>query len=223
MLLAIDTATRFASLALHDGGGVRAEMTWELLDRHTVELMPRVEWMLTQLDARAGDVRALAVSIGPGSFTGLRAGLAVAKGLALANDAPIVGIRTHDVIVAAQPAHVGQLAAVVQAGRGRLALQRYRRVRREWRAHGDLVVTTADRIGADWDKPTWLCGEMDEAQRTRIAQRLGARVTLASPAHSLRRAGFLAELGWRRIREDDVDDLDKLVPIYLPTAGVASE
>src|SRR3990170_4009618 len=127
MLLAIDTATRTASLALHDGGGVRVEVTWELADQHTVGLMPCVDWALNQLGLEAGAVRAVAVSIGPGSFTGLRAGLAVAKGLALANEVPIVGVRTLDILVAAQPVQVGSLVAVLQAGRGRLAMQTYRR------------------------------------------------------------------------------------------------
>jgi tRNA threonylcarbamoyladenosine biosynthesis protein TsaB len=222
MLLAIDTATQVASLALHDGGCVRAEMTWTPTDRHTVELMPRIDAMLTQLGVSACELAAVAVSIGPGSFTGLRIGLAIAKGLALANDIPIVGISTLDILAYAQPAVRGLLVVVLRAGRGKLAAMRYRRVRGEWRAQGDVTVTTVDRIGQDWDRPTLLCGELESAEREAIRARLGDRVRLADAAHSLRRAGFLAELGWRRVRSGDADDLDALQPIYLPTAGVSA-
>ncbi len=222
MLLAIDTATRYASLALHDGGCVRAEITWETSDRHTVELMPRIAWLLEQMDATARDLTGLAVSIGPGSFTGLRVGLAIAKGLALANAIPIAGIPTLDVIARAQVVTSGGLVAVLQAGRGKLAAMRYRRARGEWRSNGEATLTTIERIGAEWDTPTWLCGELDAAARESIRARLGARVRLVEPARSLRRAGFLAELGWQRLRAGDVDDLDTLKPIYIPTAGVAA-
>ena len=219
MLLAIDTATQRASLALHDGACVRAEMTWETAGRPSVELMPRIPWLLEHLGAKAADLTALAVSIGPGSFTGLRIGLAIAKGLSLANAIPIVGIPTLDVVAAAQPVRKEPMVAVLQAGRGKLAAMRYRRARGEWRAQGDVLVTTAERIGDEWPGPTLLCGELDAAERALIAARLGDRVILADPAHCLRRAGFLAELGWRRVRSGAIDDLDALKPIYLPTAG----
>jgi tRNA threonylcarbamoyladenosine biosynthesis protein TsaB len=221
MLLAIDTASRVASVALHDGAAVRAEATWQLSEPHTVELMPRIVWMLDRVGARARDLQALAVAIGPGSFTGLRIGLALAKGLALAHDLPIAGIPTLDALARAQPIHKGRLVAVLQAGRGKLAAMRYRRVRGEWRPQDEVSVTTVDRIGEDWAAPTWLCGELSADERSAIRTRLGARVLLAEPADALRRAGYLAELGWRRIRAGQADDLDSLRPVYIPTAGIA--
>lgn len=221
MLLAIDTATRVASVALHDGAAVRAEASWELSARHSVELMPRIAWMLEQAGARAGDLRALAVAIGPGSFTGLRSGLALAKGLALAHGLPIAGIPTLDGLALAQPIHKGPMIAVLQAGRGKLAAVRYRRVRGEWRSQGEVRVTTVDRLGEDWTEPTWLCGELLAGERAAIQARLGEQVRMAAPAHCLRRAGYLAELGWRRIRAGAADDLDSLRPMYIPTAGIS--
>lgn len=220
MLLAIDTATRFASLALHDGARLLAELTWQTADHHTVTLAPQLAWMLDQAGASASDLTGLAVAIGPGSFTGLRVGLALAKGLALSHHIPIVGIPTLDATASAQPARRGPLVAVLQAGRGKLAMLRYRRVRNAWRSQGEVTLTTVERIGEDWDAPTWLCGELEPADRASIGARLGRRVILADPARSLRRAGFLAQLGWQRIDAGDVDDLDALRPVYVPTAGL---
>ena len=100
MLLAIDTATDTASLALHDGFQVRVEHTWESARRHTVELVPRLLAALEQVGLGAEHLSGVAVTRGPGSFTGLRVGIAVAKGLALARGLPLVGVPTLGVIVA---------------------------------------------------------------------------------------------------------------------------
>jgi len=68
MILAIDTATRSASLAVHDGAAVRAEFTWDTSDHHTVELMPRIVEMLAQINVTIDQLSGLGFSIGPGSF-----------------------------------------------------------------------------------------------------------------------------------------------------------
>lgn len=97
LLLAIDTATRFAGLALYDGEIIRAEKYWLSQDNQSVELMPALVDMLAQQGFTPADLSAVGVTIGPGSFTGLRIGLSVAKGLALANQSAILGVPTLDV------------------------------------------------------------------------------------------------------------------------------
>ena len=91
-LLAIDTATQFISLALHDGQQMLAEQTWFSENHHTVELAPAVRMLLESARLTAADLTALAVSIGPGSYTGLRIGVALAKGIAGARRLPLVGM-----------------------------------------------------------------------------------------------------------------------------------
>ena len=215
MILAIDTSTRSASLAVHDGAVVRAEYTWETLDHHTVELMPRIIELLDQIEATIDQVSGLAVAIGPGSYTGVRVGVAAAKGLALARDLPIAGIRSTDILAAAHAWSRSPLVVVVRAGRGRLIAATYVKSRAAWRQVDDYVLTSADQIGDAWRKPTALCGELTAAERETIERRLGDRVLISSPAMSVRRAGFLAELGWRRIRSDEGDDPAQLQPIYV--------
>lgn len=213
MLLALDTATRFASLALHDGRVVRYEVTWEAGRQHTTQLMPKLVSALGELGIGPEALRAVAVALGPGSFTGLRVGLALAKGLALAREIPLVGIPTLDVLAAAQGRSRHPLLAVVQAGRGRLCAARYR-WRRGWQRREGPFLTTWEHLLASISRPVLLCGEIDE-RGYRIIEDLGGEVTVLPPAGCLRRAGFLAELAWERLRRGEADDPATLAPLYL--------
>lgn len=215
MILAIDTATRSASLAVYDGAVVRAEYSWDTADHHTVELMPRIVDLLRQIDVPIEQLTGLGVSIGPGSFTGVRVGVAAAKGLAIARDLPIVGVPTPDILAYAHRWAKPPLVVVVRAGRGRWIAARYLKTHTDWKRDGDYWLTTADRLGEAWEKTTTVCGELSEQERTLLEARLGSRVALSSGAFSLRRAGFLAELAWQRIRSGDADDPASLQPIYL--------
>jgi tRNA threonylcarbamoyladenosine biosynthesis protein TsaB len=217
LLLAIDTATRYASLALHDGVRVRVELSWESPDHHTVELTPRVAGMLSQLEATMDDLAGLAVSLGPGSFTGLRVGVSLAKGLAVARGLKLVGVPTLDIVAHAMQDARTPLVAVLAAGRGRLVAQKYLWTKHALAAEGKAWLTTAGDLGADWQETMRVCGELAAEERHELKKRLGARVELATPAASLRRAGYLAELGWARIRAGQVDDPTTLAPIYIQT------
>jgi len=217
LLLAIDTATRMASLALHDGASVRVELCWESQDHHTIELIPRIAGMLAQLEATVNDLSAITVSLGPGSFTGLRVGVAAAKGLALARGVPLIGVPTLDIVAQAMQDARKPVVAVLAAGRGRLCAKRYRWNGKEFVADGPAWLTTACELGADWTETTRVCGELTADERREIQHRLGALVELAMPAACLRRAGYLAELGWVRLRAGHTDDPATLVPIYIQT------
>ena len=215
MILAIDTATRSASLAVHDGAAVRAEFTWDTSDHHTVELMPRMVEMLAQINVTIDQLSGLGVSIGPGSFTGVRVGVALAKGLAVSRNIPIVGVRSTDILAQAVNWCKPPLVIVVRAGRNRLIAARYTKTRSEWQPDGDFFLTTADLIGEQWERTTTLGGELTAGERETIERRLGDRVRILPPAFSVRRAGFLAEIAWQRIRTGMIDDPAALQPIYL--------
>ena len=215
MLLAIDTATRIASIALYQEGTVRSERSWHSQDSHTVELMPSIVGMLEQQGVAPQDLSAVAVASGPGSFTGLRIGMSVAKGLAFALDIPLVGIPTLDVL--AYP-HANQrlpTCAIIQAGRGRICIAFYRNWYRRWRRLSDYSLTTLADLCATIERRTLFCGEISPQAVDTLHQRLANLAVIASPASSLRRAGYLADLGWQRIERGEADDPVTLAPLYL--------
>jgi tRNA threonylcarbamoyladenosine biosynthesis protein TsaB len=217
MLLALDTATRFISIALHDGQAVAAEATWQAGAHHTVELAPQVALLLRRAGVEPGQLRGVAVAIGPGSYTGLRIGLGFAKGLSLANAVPLVGVPTLDSLMRAQPPRAEQAWGLLQAGRGRVSAAPYRWAARtfRWEAAGAARVVDWPSLAQELSAaraPVYVVGEIDAAG-AELLRLLRGRVLLASPAQSLRRAGFLAELGWERLRTAP-DDANRLAPDY---------
>ena len=216
MLLAVDTSTAQLGLALYDGSRVVSEYAWHSSQRHTVELAPAVFELLTRSGLTIDDVRALGVALGPGSFTSLRVGLSLVKGLAIARQLPVIGIPTLDVLAAAQPASRLPLLVAIQAGRGRLAAGWYKRSKTGWQAKGPAQVMTIKTLLEDVKSPVIVCAELTAQERQTLAET--PEIQLASPAQSIRRPAVLAERAWARWQSGAVDDSATLAPIYLHVA-----
>ena len=116
MLIAIDTSTRQMGVALFDGVQILSEMTWQSQQYHTVELAPTVAALMERAEISMSELDVVAVALGPGSFTGLRIGISLAKGMALAGRLAIVGIPTLDILAAAQPGRGRRYGAVAGFG-----------------------------------------------------------------------------------------------------------
>ncbi len=213
MLLVVDTSTSSIGVAIYDGARVLSAETWITHNYHTVELGKAVADNLARVGAAAGDLQALGVALGPGSFTGLRIGLALAKGLALSQELPLIGIPSLDVVAAAHPLCEMPLAAVLEAGRRRLAVGWYRAQDGHWQSHGKLENLTVEELAEKITSPTLISGELTKEFRDTLEEEQNA--ILASPAHSLRNPAFLAELAWARWQAGETDDPTNLSPIYL--------
>lgn len=214
MLLALDTSTHKIGMALYDGFQLAHEAVWTSRNNHTVELAPTIKTALERTGLKLEDLKAVCVAVGPGSYTGLRIGLAVAKGLALSRNLPLVGVPTLDILAVAQPPQDVPMAAVLKAGRGRLAVGWYQVKDGVWKQKKEAEVLTPAELSKRIRKPTLICGEISEDVR-RLLSRKRKNALLVSPAQGFRRPGFLAELGWQRWQDGDVDDPATLVPIYL--------
>ena len=214
MLLAVDTSTTQVGIALYDGQRVIGESLWHGKLRHTTSLAPEIDAIFKRTNQKMDDLTALGVALGPGSFTSLRVGLSLIKGLALARHLPLIGIPTLDILAAAQPVRENRLAAVLQAGRGRLAVGCYRATPKGfWEPDSDLSVMRVDELTATINTETRVCGELEEEERKTLQK--NKLVILSSPARSTRRPACLAELAWKRYQAKNTDDAASLSPIYL--------
>lgn len=216
MILAVDSSTSLAGVALYNADGVIAEFSWLSHRDHTVQLLPTIQRMLDLAHRSPAALSAVAVATGPGSFNGLRVAVSAAKGLALALNLPIFGISSLD-ILAAQYLHLsGDLCALVEAGRGRYGVGLYHiqagQISRREEYRNLALPELIEQIGTS----TFVAGEIKTAERLELKEKLPANVTLLSPASSLRRPAFLAELAWQRLQSGDKgEDLASLQPIYL--------
>lgn len=217
MLLAIDTSTTQVGLALYNENEVVADMMWTSQQHHTTQLASALSELMKRCNVTMDSVQALGVAIGPGSFTSLRVGLSLVKGIAFAKNIPVMGISTLDVIAAAQPLDKKPLISVLQAGRTRLAFGLYQSNKKEWQAEGEIRSGTVDELLSQIEESTIVAGELTSDQRKKIASH--KKVTLASPAYCIKRPSVLAELAWARWQNNQVDDAATLAPIYLHVAG----
>lgn len=128
MLLALDTSTHRASLALSQHGELLVEYTWDVGASHSVELLRRLEGILKERGLALSQVSAVAAAIGPGSFTGVRVAVTVAKSLAFGLNVPLLGISTLDIIAYSQAAAAAPVCALMDAGRGEFYAALYRHV-----------------------------------------------------------------------------------------------
>lgn len=215
MILAIDTATRWAGLALHDGTTVIAEHGWRCLNTHTVELSPAIVEMFKRAKITAVNLTAVAVAIGPGSYTGLRVGLALAKGLALANQTPLIGVSTLDIVASAYGPLPEPLLVAVEAGRSRICAATYQwKERKGWQPTSQPVIESWETLLPTLTNPITFVGEIT-AETAKLIRATNKQFHITPPGASVRRAGYLAEIAWQRFRKGQIDDASSLTPIYL--------
>jgi len=213
MELAIDTSTDIASIALSRAGEVQAELTWPSGQNHTAELIPNLLRLLHQARIELSTLEAIVVARGPGSFNGLRVGVGTAKGLAFALGLPLVGIGTLEV-EAFPYAETGMpICPVLEMGRGEIATALYQRQKGKWQKLIAEHITTVADLCPKIAQKTLFCGRFSPHTAQQIERALGEQAIIKR--EGLRRAGFLAQLGWQRLELGDHDHPITLQPLYL--------
>ena len=198
------------SLALFDGEAISGELTLRSGNQQTVQLTAAIHHLLTTLNTSVESLTVLAIAEGPGSFSGLRVGFGVAKGLALARRLPLIPVPTLDIIARGSPYYEGRLLAVIQAGRGRIIVGGYDWGADGWQPADAPQITTWEAVVK---QNVLFNGEIDARGRELLRE---SGKTCVSAGGRLRRAGFLAELGWTAFRDGDYpEEAASVNPIYL--------
>ncbi len=213
--LVLDSATENAGLALAQDGIVLAELNWRTRQNHSVELMSNLERLLELASLKVADISAVIVGRGPGSYSGLRVGIASAKGLAVALEIPLVGVST--LAQAAYPLrHRGLPVCVVYpAGRDEFATASYRLDGGEFIECQPERLRTIPALCEEITEATVFTGDFTPETAVIITDTLGARALLAPAEDRLRRAAYLLALGVEKIEAGELDDPQALQPVYL--------
>jgi tRNA threonylcarbamoyladenosine biosynthesis protein TsaB len=234
-ILAIDTATRRCSVALLCNGAVVAERDERAASNHA-GLLPQLVADTIAEGGRltAGD--AIAVTIGPGSFTGLRIALSFAKGIAFAGGYRLVGVPTLDALALSAPERETRICAVLDARKGEVYAALYERDARGLHRLGEPRAIDAERLALAVDAPCVFVGEGVDVYGDVFRRVLGDRARLSSPATKPSSAAAVGLLAAARLRAaPDGDDVESLAPSYVrppeaelsqsvrsPSAGVAT-
>ena len=216
-ILAIDTASSVSSVAVASEGKLQAEVTVEAGRTHSETLLSHIEGALSFAGGERSALTGVAVSIGPGSFTGLRIGLATAKAIAYGLGIPLVGVSTLAALALAVPVPDVHTLALMDAQKGNAYAGLYEGRAGRWpagRPGRGAPLAAALAAAADRGKPVLLTGELAVKKRARLGN-LPDNVTLA-PAHLLTaRASHVAWLGIARLAAGERDDPMTLEPFYI--------
>jgi tRNA threonylcarbamoyladenosine biosynthesis protein TsaB len=212
VLLAIDTSTDNAGLALYDGEWL-SESTWNAGRNQTVGLLEEIRRLLESNHLEFDSIRAIGVAVGPGTFNGLRVGLSTAKGLAYGLSVPILGVDTLEIVAYPFRRMNQSIRAFVPAGRGRAVCADYRRRNERWGRHGELRNIPFAQLVERVAEPMLLVGEFPSGTGIDIAD--DSLIELPSVAERTRRPGILAEIAYRRWDANDTDDIAGLEPMYV--------
>jgi tRNA threonylcarbamoyladenosine biosynthesis protein TsaB len=218
LILALDTATETGSLALVADGQVLAESSLESPNAFLTCLMPGVAAILTAVGRDVADLDAVAVSTGPGNFTGLRIGLATAKTLAWSLKRPLVPVPTLEVLAAQFPSHPHPVGVVMDAKRGEIFWGLFRCPGDQPEALEGPLRLPVSELPARLPRPVLLTGPGLEVHREALAPLLSPEITLAPPSMRRPRASILARLAHHRLKLGLTVNPAQLVPTYLRPA-----
>lgn len=194
--LAIDTSTGQAGIALAAPDGAYVH-SWPADRAQTTTVLPEIDRMVSAAGMQPVDITGLVVATGPGTFTGLRVGLAIAKGIVVATGVPLVGIPTLDIVFAAHPDE--DIVAVLPAGRGRVV----------WQRRGEAPVNASMPEFIEAMAGLRVAGELAPDQQVMLEQ---AGIDF-QPEH--REPYVLLQMGEAKLSAGEVDDPVTLEPTYL--------
>jgi tRNA threonylcarbamoyladenosine biosynthesis protein TsaB len=221
IILSINTSTKQFSLAVMHDEIVVGEYLLSTGSSHFRELMPALDDLLSRTTLTAQQLEGIAVALGPGSFTGIRAGMSVAKGLCQGLDIPIVGIPTLSALASQMPYVREDICPLVTSRRGELfaALFRWDMTHRLTRVTEDTCIETTN-LGSLIHGRTIFIGNDFPAQGPLITQQIGEKGLLAPATLWGLRASSVGALGLKRFKRGDSDSLSELAPIYLRGADI---
>ncbi|MFT9848890.1 tRNA (adenosine(37)-N6)-threonylcarbamoyltransferase complex dimerization subunit type 1 TsaB [Aneurinibacillus sp. REN35] len=223
-ILAIDTSNFSLSIAVCSEDKVLGECVTNMKKNHSIRLMPMVSQLLDEVEVDPSELTAIAVARGPGSYTGVRIGVATAKSMAWSLSIPLLGISSLEALAWNGAYFPGRIVPFFDARRGQVYTGVYKKTQT-----GGVDLVGAERIvllkqaleewkEADAKEPILFLSDDIAIHEAAIMDTLGEQAVLAPPSYRVPRAAHLAMAGWSALREKRVEDTQAFAPVYLQLA-----
>jgi tRNA threonylcarbamoyladenosine biosynthesis protein TsaB len=224
MIFAVNTSTKQFGVALmHEDGTIQAEYSISSGSKNFTGFMPAIHSLFTSSHTDVREVKGLIVAIGPGSFTGLRVGLAMAKGMAHGRHLGIIGVSSLEAMASQLPFISSPICAMIDSRKGEVfaALFRWGKDDQIVRIREDTSLKITD-LASIIEGPTLFLGTDFKNHGCLIKKALGPQALLA-PAHLWGlKASSVGSLGLKRFLANDFDDIQDLIPRYLRPPDIRS-
>jgi len=213
--LGLDTSTWTASVGVARAGEPVAERTRRAQSSHALSLIPLIDETLAAAGVDVAQLSAVAVSNGPGSFTGLRIGLSTAKGLAYALGARLVGVPTLQALARAVGPREGLVCTLLDARKSEVYAALFR-----WRDGaieqlGCEQALSPRELPGLVDGPVTLVGDGVDVYRDLLHSLFGERARLVPASDLPACGGMVARMGWERLGAGEETPVARLEPLYV--------
>ncbi|MBC1546955.1 tRNA (adenosine(37)-N6)-threonylcarbamoyltransferase complex dimerization subunit type 1 TsaB [Listeria sp. FSL L7-1435] len=222
MILGMDTSSDTMTIALFNEGVVLGEYTTNLKKNHSVRLLPAIAALMEECGVKSVDLEKIAVAKGPGSYTGLRIGVTVAKTMAWDAGIPIVGISSLALLAENGLYFSGKVVALMDARRGNVYAGVYQASHGEMKnviADGHIALTELVEQLAQGEDAILFVGTLTEQIQLAVTEILGERAIFAQADYTYTRASSLVKLA----ADLDGEPADHFVPDYLKLAEAESK
>ena len=222
MILSINTSTiQFSSALMQENGAILAEYFTSPGSKNFSGLMPAIDYLLTTSKSNTKNIKAIIVAIGPGRFTGLRVGLAAAKGIAKALQIPIIGVSSLEALASQLPHTSYPVCPVLDSRKGEVftALFNWSDDHEMVRVEKDTCLKI-DELPSFIRETTLLLGNDFNRQGHVIAEMIGHKALLALPPFWGLKASAVGNAGLKRFHEQYFDELKDLVPFYMRSPDI---
>lgn len=215
-ILAIETATVAGSIAIvDDSAGLIGEVRMDVKVVHAERLMPSIEWLLKASGIQINDIDAYAVSIGPGSFTGLRIGLSTAKGFSYATGKPVVPVPTLDAFARTLPFCSYIICPMLDARKNQVYAAFYK-----WnngvcnKIMSETAISPAELLNK-LSEPAVFMGDGVKIYGKLISDTLQDKAVFAPASRMSPSASTVGEIALENLKQGIVTDPVSLVPLYI--------
>ena len=213
-ILGFDTAAPTNTIGLVDNDRLLADYAWEARDNSLQRIILNIDQVLKRGGVALHDIDGLAVGIGPGSWTGAKVGVTVAKTLAYVTGKPICGVTSLEALAYQSRASSVLICSLVDAGKENVYAAFYQPRGKILVRKDDYYVGDIKGLAAAVKEPTLFLGKPAHLYRQTLARELGALASFGSPSDSPSGCAF-AWIALPRFRKGDSDDALSLAPLYL--------